>query len=142
MIVTQPKELIGAFVNMQQGLPHDNPWGHFTALGLVRSDRLVAGIIYNNAATDNICIHAGAVANSLWATPDALYAMFDYPFNQLGMRRVTAPIRGKNLKTQRLVKRMGFVYEGSLRQFYPDDDLHLYGLLREECQYLNMRKAA
>ena len=141
MIVSQPKELIAAFVNMRQGLPHDNPWGNFTAIGLVRADTLVAGLIYNNAANTNICVHIGAVDGHRWGTPEFLFAAFDYPFNQLGMTRLTASVRSKNERMQAIVKKLGFSYEGTLREFYEDDDLKLYGLLKRECKYL-MRKAA
>lgn len=142
MIIAQPKDLIGAFVNERQGVRPDNPWGSFTALGLLREGRLVAGVIYNNMAYDNIFMHVGALEGCRWMTPAFLHAAFDYPFTQLDRKRVTASIRSRNKRAQEFVKNLGFSYEGTMRCFYPDDDLVLYGLLREDCRYLAMRKAA
>ncbi len=93
MIITQPKEAIGGFVNIRQGLPPGTPWGPFNALGLVRNNELVAGVIYNNREGANVCMHIGAVDGAKWLNEEFLFAAFDYPFNELGKRRVTACLR-------------------------------------------------
>lgn len=143
MIISQPKELIGAFVNVRQGFPPETSWGNFNALGLVRNGHLVGAVIYNGYEAANVNLHVGAVEGSRWATPEFLYAVFDYPFNQLGKRRISAYIRAKNKKTIAFVKNLGFQYEGMLKHFYPNgDDMAVYGLLRENCRFLSMRKAA
>lgn len=142
MIIAQPKELIGAFVSARQGYPADTSWGNFNALGLVRHDRIVAGVIYNSYEEGNVCMHLGAEDGSRWATPAFLFAVFDYPFNGLRLRRATAMVRGKNERALRLVKNLGFTYEGTMRHYFRDDDAVIYGMLREECRFLDLRKAA
>lgn len=143
MIITQPKELIGAFVNMKQGFPPETPWGNFNALGLVRNGHLVAGVIFNGYEGANVNIHVGAEAGSKWMTREFLHATFDYPFNQLGKHRVSAFIRATNKRTIAFVKNLGFSYEGKMQDFYTDGgDMVVYGLLRRKCRFLEIRKAA
>jgi RimJ/RimL family protein N-acetyltransferase len=141
-IFAQPKAEIGAFVNARQGLSVDHSWGNYTALGLVKHGELVAGVIYNNVDGSNICMHIGAIDGCRWLTPGFLFAAFDYPFNQLGMRRVTAPIKSGNNKAIEFVENLGFEMNGNLKHYYPDGDLSLYGLLRQDCRFLEMKKAA
>lgn len=143
MIITQPKELIAAFVNLRQGFPPETSWGNYNALGLVRNGHMVAGVIFNGYESANVNIHVGAVAGSRWMTKEFLHAVFDYPFNQLGRRRLSAYIRSTNKKTIAFVKHLGFVHEGTLRDFYTDGgDMAVYGLLRSKCRFLDLRKAA
>lgn len=143
MIITQPKELIAAFVNVRQGNHPDTQWGPFASLGLVRSQRLVAGLIYNSEEAANICVHIGAEDGSRWLTPQFLFAAFDYPFNQLGKRRVTALLREGNKKAIRFVENIGFELEGSLANYHSDGTARIiYGMLRDKCRFLNMKKAA
>ncbi len=141
-IVAQPKSEIGAFVNERQGLKPDHSWGYYNALGLVKRGDLVAGVIYNNVDGTNLCMHVGAIDGCRWLTPQFLFAAFDYPFNQLNMRRVTAPIKSGNRRAAEFVENLGFKRDGVLRNYYHDGDLQLYGLLRENCRFLEMRKAA
>ncbi len=143
MIITQPKELISAFVHVRQGNNPDTQWGPYAALGLVRSSRLVAGLIYNSEEASNICIHIGAEEGSRWLTPQFLFAAFDYPFNQLGKRRITALLREGNTKAINFVENVGFNLEGHLAHYYSDGTARIiYGMLREKCRFLDMKKAA
>ena len=141
-IVAQPKSEIGEFVNERQGLMLGHSWGYFNALGLVKDGRLMAGVIYNNVDGTNLCMHVGAVDGCKWLTQQFLFAAFDYPFNQLQMRRVTAPIKSGNTRAIEFVKNLGFKHNGTLRHYYADSDLVLYGMLRGECRFLEMKKAA
>lgn len=139
MIFTQPKEAIAGFVNARQGCDPTTPWGHFTAIGLVRSNQMVAGVIYNNRDAENVCMHVGAVDGKKWLNKELLFAAFDYPFNELKCARVTACVRSKNKKAKAFVKKLGFKYEGKFRRYYKDDDMLVYGMLKDECRHLEKR---
>lgn len=141
MIIAQPKELIGAYVNIMQGVRPDASWGNFTALGLVRGDDLVAGIIYNAYEGANVNMHIGAEKGSRWLTPEFLFAAFEYPFNQLGKRRATAHMAASNKAAIKFAENLGFELEGKMRNYYADDDAVIYGMLRENCRFLLKRAA-
>ena len=136
MIIAQPKELIAQFVALRQEKPLMEPWGQYSAIGLVRDDMLIAGVVYNNFEAANVCAHIGAIEGKRWLTRDFLRAMFAYPFLELDKRRITVLTAKKNRTARKFVENMGFVYEGALKHYYPSDDLIVYGLLREKCRFL------
>lgn len=145
MIISQPKETIAAFVALAQGKPAREPWGNYTAIGLVRGGGLVAGVLYNNFEAGNVCAHIGAIPGGHWLTPSFLHAMFAYPFEQMGKRRITGLVARKNRKARRFIEKLGFKVEGTLAHYYERDDMIVYGLLRENCQFIagyGERKAA
>ena len=145
MIITQPKELIGAFVNVRQGCDPRAPWGSFNALGLITNGQLVAGIVYNNFEGASAEMHVSAIEGSRWMTKEFLFSAFDYPFNQLGLRRVTGRIKKRNKRAAAFVKHLGFKYEGTMRHYFADDDALIFGLLRGDCRFIRrteLRKVA
>jgi len=145
VIIAQPQEQIAAFVALMQGLPVSE-WGQYSALGLVKDGYLVAGVVYNNWAGAGVCAHIGAVAGRRWLDRAFLRAMFDYPFNQEGRRRITALVARKNKHARAFTENLGFRYEGCVRHSLPTDDWMLYGMLREECRFIaapqTLRRAA
>ncbi len=102
----------------------------------MKDDRLVGGVVYNQFEAANVCAHIGAVEGKNWLTRDFLWAMFDYPFNQLGKRRITALVARKNKGARKFVDNLGFSYEGCLKHYYENDNLLVFGLLRENCRFL------
>jgi RimJ/RimL family protein N-acetyltransferase len=140
VIVTQPKELIAAFVNERQGVDVTTPWASpFNALGWMNDGKLVAGVIYNLCEARNINMHIGAVDGKKWLTREFLFAAFDYPFNQLQVRRVTAPIKARLKNVHEFVENLGFKREAVIPHYFADDDMVLYGMLRKNCRFLEMR---
>ena len=62
--------------------------------------------------------------------------MFDYPFNQLGVNRITGLVAKKNKEARRFDEHLGFKYEGNMRHALADDDMLIYGMLKRECKWL------
>jgi RimJ/RimL family protein N-acetyltransferase len=69
---------------------------------------------------------------------EAMSAILTYGFTELGLHRVEAIIDIANERSKGLLLKLGFTYEGSLRQrfFFRDqfEDEHFFGLLRDEWQ--------
>lgn len=139
MLVVEPKEVIAQFVSEQiKGV--DSWWDprNYSALGLVRSGQLIAGLIYTGYRKPDITVHIGAIPGRRWLTREFLYAMCDYPFNFLDCGRVTIPVKADNAECLRFVKHFGFTEEGRLRKAFPDgQDLVILGLLKNECRWLS-----
>lgn len=141
MIVTQPKELIAEFVSHicdGSGL-----FGDFTALAKVDNAGIVVGVIYNNFSTDstrkiiNCEMHVAARKNAKWATREFLFHLFNYPFNEIGCKRITALVKENNVQSLKTSYRIGFKKEGVIRQGMDGQDLILLGMLRSECRFLD-----
>jgi RimJ/RimL family protein N-acetyltransferase len=67
---------------------------------------------------------------------EALRALLQYGFSELGLRRIEADIDPNNLRSARILERLGFIREGQLRERWivagKVSDTALYGLLARE----------
>jgi RimJ/RimL family protein N-acetyltransferase len=113
----------------------------YTALGWLTPAGIVAGVVYQNYTKTDIHMHAAGIGKR-WLTKHFLGECFRYPFEQLQCRRVTAMVPGRNEAAIAFDEHLGFVLEGVVRQILPNgDDLRVYGMLREECRYLNIGRS-
>jgi len=81
-------------------------------------------------------MHMGSI-NPRWLTRTLLWMAFDYPFRQLGVGKVIAPIRADNLAAFKLVRRLGADFETRIRDVYaPDVDMLMLTMTRERCPWL------
>lgn len=122
---------IAAWVAQKIGI---DDFGECVAIGLAKEGKIICGVVYNNYRDGNIEMSI-ATTDPRWATRRTLNAFYAYPFIQLGCRRVTVIIRNQSIVT--FLKRLGHVYEGTVRQCFSNgDDGHIYGMLKSECRYL------
>jgi RimJ/RimL family protein N-acetyltransferase len=108
--------------------------GRGSAIGRVVDGELVAGVLYEDWNGTNVVCHIAGDGN--WASRLFLGVIFDYPFNQLNVKRLTVPVSSVNAKSINLVTRMGFELECTLEQATPDGDLHLFRMWRDDCKFL------
>jgi hypothetical protein len=80
-----------------------------------------------------------AAADDMTAvTPEMIKAILLVPFGEMGMRRITAFIDGRNLPAILMMQRFGFVCEGAKRAMRDDGgEVLMFGLLEKECPYLH-----
>jgi len=136
-VTTDHQDILGQWA--KDRIPYCDHWGNYTAIGLIDEVQILAVVIYNDFHEAGCAIHIAGSPGRRWLTKDLLFAAFDYPFNQLKFRRLTGYVASKNLEAQRLDEHLGFKREGYLRHMLPDDDVILYGMLREECRFLELK---
>jgi RimJ/RimL family protein N-acetyltransferase len=112
----------------------------YTAIGLANeTGSLLAGVVYQNYTKTNIDMHVAALPGKRWLCKAFLGECFRYPFEQLQCARVTGLVPGKNIAAAEFDQHIGFIWEGRVRRILADgDDLIIYGMLREECRFLNV----
>lgn len=127
--------IVGPWVCEQAG----GTWveGRGTAIGRVRDGRLVAGVLYEDFNGANVICHIRG--DSGWASRGYLGVIFDYPFRQLGVKRITVPVCSTNTACRKLVEHMGFTLESTLAEATPLGDMLLYRMFASECKYLRGR---
>jgi RimJ/RimL family protein N-acetyltransferase len=109
----------------------------FEAIGLEANGELVAAAVFTDyVPRGSITVHLAAAPQSLWALPGVIRAGLQYAFYQCGVRRITAVVAERNVRCQKFIERLGFQREGVIRNSLPDQSEMLYGLLREECRFL------
>ena len=111
------------------------PGSGATALGLVHKGKLVAGALYEDFTTASISMTV-AVANNAPITREFLWAIFDYPFNQLAVEKVVSYSNSSNKASQLLQRRVGFTEEGRIKGVYVDGDEVISTLTKESCIWL------
>lgn len=105
------------------------------AIGL-RRGKIVAGVIYENWNHQSIWCHI-AIEGRL--TPTYLAAIFDYPFNVAQVEKIIVPVGSDNAESLKMVKKMGFVEEGRIKDGRPDGDIVFLTLARDSCRYTKER---
>ena len=105
------------------------------AVGWLRDDDLTCGAFYENythrSITATIAVAPGAVVPK-----EFLRAIFHYPFVQLSCEKIVALIAENNWKSQNLVEKMGFVKEAVVADYYPEGDLFIYSMTKQQCRFL------
>lgn len=115
----------------------DGPVGFCRALSSVDSaGNMAFVVVLSNFTPRNIDMHIAAVDGAQWASPreglKLFNEVFHYALDKLGAVRVTGLINGKNQVARNFVEHLGFTLEGIMRQAIVDDDLCIYGFLKED----------
>lgn len=101
---------------------------------------ILAAVIYEGYVGNAICMHVAASPGKRWLNRRFLHDAFAYPFGQLKVVRVTGTVSDSNDQAKKFDEHLGFVREGVIRRGSPDgSDLIIYGMLREECRFLEMK---
>lgn len=141
---------LGRFLVVMQGAPSAltswlgvrcgvENWGAAMAIGLLDArGQTVAAVGYSRCDGHDVMMHVAAISRSRWLSRRFLWFLFDYPFNHLKCARATVLIAENNHDSRRLAEGVGFKLEGVMRKGDKSgDDLLVYGMLKEECPWLN-----
>ena len=81
--------------------------GKYSCMGVFDGGELAAAVAFHNWSPEaGVIEFTGAAINKRWLTRPVLWAMFDYPFNQLGCQMVI----GRNDPSNAPLKRMETAY--------------------------------
>lgn len=109
------------------------------SIALAKDDELVGGVIYKEFTGESLRMSAHAFRSN-WGTRDFLWAVFDYPFNQLGVPRVYTHCRASRLDVIEFDHRLGFKDVAVLPGVYMGDVAAIVMKMeRAECRWLNIK---
>lgn len=115
-------------------------FGYFAArsnaIGLIKDNKLIAGVIYENWNRRSIMCHI-VVEGRL--TRLYVGAIFNYAFNVCNVEKIIVPVESHNLKSIKLIKNMGFTEEGRIKDSQPNGDIILYTMTKGDCRFLGDR---
>ena len=106
-----------------------------TAIGQERDGQIVGGVVYDNFRGASICMHV-AGSDGHWMSREFLRAVFGYPFDQLGVKKVLGTVDSPNVAAQQFDEHLGFVLEATLRDAGRGGDLLIYSMTRAQCRHL------
>ena len=122
---------VGQFASERLGVPIIPP---FTSMGIIDdiSNELCGAIVYNgyNGANIEISFYGPRCMQRRF-----IKAAFAYPFEQLGVIRLTGRTKRSNKTMCKLFPRLGFIYEATLKNYFGPtrgDDAVVYRMSRAE----------
>jgi len=110
--------------------------GHAHSLSTHRNEEIQGGFVLDGFT--GVCALVHMAGEPGWCTPDLLWMVFDYGFNQLGVKKLLAMVRSDNYLALSLDLRAGWRVETLVRDMY-GEGVHAFILymMPEFCRWLN-----
>ncbi len=109
-------------------------------IGLEKDGELIAGVLYEGFNGVNCWMHVAGLPGRRWLNREFLRYAFHYPFNVVGLRRVSGWVEASNKEARRFDEHLGFQPEAVLRGAASDGgDVILYVMWREGCPYVDSK---
>jgi RimJ/RimL family protein N-acetyltransferase len=83
-------------------------------------------------------MHVAAIDDN-WISKDLLWAVFDYPFNKLGVSVILATVSSNNKEALKLDRHLGFLDKAYIEDAHLDGDLVILAMRRENCRWLDIK---
>ena len=106
------------------------------ALGDWRGGRINAGVLFENWNQASVIAHLAIDGKT---SPQFLRSAASYAFDDLGVRKIIAPISSRNERMRRMAEKIGFVVEGTLRDCELGGDIVLMTVNRANCRFMGER---
>ena len=135
-IITGQDERVADFVAKGIGC---SGYSNYSTIGLEKDGKLIAGVVYNEFNGQNITASIYGIGKT-WLNREFLWFMFEYPFNQLKVGRITVIIESSNAESIAFVEKLGFIQEATLLKAGKYGDLYIYRMFRGECKWLKVSK--
>lgn len=142
-----PREEAAAFIRRSK---RSLSKGESITLGIVPNDvdKVVGVVSLKGINTTHKAAELGYwIGTDYWScgyTTEAVQLMLDIAFRTLRLHRVWAIVFESNTASQQVLRKCGFVHEGTLREAIlvnrKRESLLNYGLLRDEYQRVNLRR--
>lgn len=144
IVVTEPESLIFDFVsNGLFGRPDYFDRNHDKAIGIVKDNKLICGVVYTNYSINSKTGSPHSIEMSIfsidksWCNRHNLRVFFGYPFIQLGLKRVQTTCSADIEGVIMFNKRLGFKKEGYHREaFHDGTDAISWSMLKSECKWV------
>jgi len=143
VVVLNRNELVSAF--MENVLSAEGAFRAGHGIGLAQVDDngtglLIAAVWFDSYNGANVNMHVAAIPGKRWMTREFLYFVFSYPFNQLGVRRITGLVAEDNAAARKFDEHIGFTLEARLKDAAVNGDLLVYCMFKHQCRWLNLRQ--
>ena len=114
-----------------------NCFGTDIGIGWEKNGLLVAGVAYANFNGVNVECHIASDGSKRWLTREYLETIFDYPFNQLRVNRITLCIGEGNSASRRFALHLGFELETTLEAAHPTGNLLIYRMWKKDARWIS-----
>lgn len=99
----------------------------------------IAACLFEASNGASIMLHIATDGTRRWMNREYLWFVFHFPFIQLGVRKIIAPVESSNSACARFVEHIGFVLEATLKDCAPKGDLLIYTMTKDQCKWLSLK---
>lgn len=103
----------------------------YQTLGFSRDNNLVCVIVAYAQTTTNIMLSIAATTPR-WASKENVAAIGQWIYGQLGKKHISTVCLKSNKRSRKFTEGVGFRVEGKIRKGGNDEDMIIYGMLKEE----------
>ena len=137
-ILVGAHDFVGAWVMDQQQSPGGWVPGRGSGFGVTDHGELIAGVVFDSWNGASVQMHVAALPGRNWVSKALLGIVFDYPFNQLKVKKILGTVGESNVAARRFDEHVGFKLEATLSEAHPDGMLLVYSMTREQCRWLSL----
>lgn len=119
-------------------VPFDAKHNHVIARVSDDGKKLLGGVIFREYTGVSIEAHLASY-DPHWISRDMLWVCFHYPFIKMNCRKILGYIPSSNLKALEFDLKLGFKVEARIADVYPDADMILVSMRREDCRWLSVK---
>jgi hypothetical protein len=130
----------GAWIMARVGGAFDESFDR--CIANTRDGEILGGFVFQNftGRGGSIMVHM-AGEDPRWCSRDLLWMAFDYPFNQLHVDKLIAPVPGHGLSALVQNMRAGFMMETQIDGVFPGGaPLVVLSMTRDQCRWLRARQ--
>jgi len=133
-VLVLDKSIVGPWIAKENGMFWNANGAE--AIGWESGGELVAGVWYLDYNPQSITTHIAirGPISKRW-----LHVIFHYPFMQLCVQKIIAPVLADNSESTRLVTKMGFKEEARLKNVHSTGDVIFFVMNKKDCRYLKDR---
>lgn len=128
--VTQDDNRAGCAIQDALGVTVALP---FVGLVVTEGGELISAFVFNNFDRQNVDL---SITSPGRLRVSAIREIARYVFVRLGVKRVTCTTLTTNYPAIKSLSRLGFEFEGTLRQRFPQGDGLMFGLLASEQKFV------
>jgi len=103
-----------------------------------KDGKLLGGVTFDGYTGSCVFIHQAGF-DRRWLSRDLLWVIFDYTFNQLRCKKAVGIVPSSNAELLAFNERLGFKYETQIEDGYPDGNMLVLSMKRDECRWLDLK---
>jgi RimJ/RimL family protein N-acetyltransferase len=132
-IVTNRPYEHGFWLAEKTGCDRLHGWCQY--IGLEKNGEIVAVCGYDDFNISSVRAH---IAIEGRINRRFLWFILHYPFEQLKVKKMVAPVHSGNAKSLRFCEKLGFVKEAIVKDMFADGDLYFLTMTKNQCKMLTV----
>jgi hypothetical protein len=107
-------------------------------------DTLVGGVLYTDWNFGSVLMHFALFSNKCFLGRQLIWLSFQYPFIQLGVKKIVGLVPEWNIPSRNMALKAGFKIEYKIDDIFNnpppiDNGMYIMSMKKEDCEWLKMK---